>query len=76
MRTIRRSTSARAWSTAVELLARLDPAMQPQPLNHAKLAGTRLTACGLDTATWPRMWVVPFFRAPGRRCPMCSELLN
>lgn len=43
-------------------------------LQHAKLVGTNLTACGLGARSWPRLWGRLFARVPGPPCPLCLEL--
>jgi hypothetical protein len=39
---------------------------------HAKTMGTNITACGLSTTSWTKLWSLPFdFSPPGTRCRQC-----
>jgi hypothetical protein len=39
---------------------------------HAKMMGTNITACGLPTTAWTKLWSVAFESSPtARRCPRC-----
>lgn len=40
---------------------------------HAKSMGMNVSACGLTTTTWTKLWGIPFEAAPfARRCWSCS----
>lgn len=39
---------------------------------HAKSMGTSLTACGMDSMSWKKLWDVPFSRAVGPLCQKCA----
>ena len=42
---------------------------------HAKAMGTPMTACGLPTWSWPKLWDIPFARSPQPVCPECFDTL-
>jgi hypothetical protein len=42
---------------------------------HAKQMGTLLTACGLCTSSWVKLWDVPFSRSIGAACSKCIEIV-
>ena len=42
---------------------------------HAKQMGTLVTACGIATSSWTKLWDVPFSRSSGRACPECVEIV-
>ena len=44
---------------------------------HAKEPGTRLTACGADAATWPRLWSIRFVEDSRHdKCPACERVVH
>jgi hypothetical protein len=52
------------------------PARVAEPLAHAKEMGTRLTACGLPTDSWFKLWHVPFIASSGQRCDRCLQIVT
>jgi hypothetical protein len=43
---------------------------------HAKTMGTSLTACGLNSTSWGKLWEVPFAASLSPVCPRCSRIVH
>jgi hypothetical protein len=43
---------------------------------HAKAMGTSLTACGLNSTSWGKLWEVPFASTLTPVCPRCSRIVH
>jgi hypothetical protein len=43
---------------------------------HAKTMGTSLTACGLNSTSWSKLWEIPFSASLSSVCPKCSHIVH
>lgn len=66
------------WFVTAEFTARrptLPLTVVAVSVAHAKEMGTRLTACGLLTDSWTKIWEQPFPPGEGDVCPRCMPVL-